>query len=119
MSTFIHKSSLIKKQRKWWKIPKLFFSPKYSLRIISFTACLIAIGSISYIWQWSNYLQIGYRIQALEVEKRKTLQRIDLLEIEASFLMRLERLEHIATTQMNMIQPTFPQRLIIPPLTDE
>lgn len=119
MSTFIHKSSLVKQQHKWWKTLTSFFSPKYSLRVISFTACLIAIGSISYIWQWASYLQIGYRIQALEVEKKKILQRIDLLEIEASFLMRLERLEYIATTQLNMAQPTFSQRLTIPPPTDE
>jgi len=119
MNAFIHKSSLVKKQSRWWKTLKSFFSPQYSLRIISFTACLIAVGSLSYIWQWANYLQIGYRIQALEAEKKKVLQRIDLLEIEASFLTRLNRLEHIAITQMNMIQPTSSQRLTPPYLTDE
>ncbi len=115
MDFYTHKSSTVRQQRKWWKVPTALFAPKYSFWVISFAVFLIAAGSLSYLWQWANYLQLGYHTQALEKEKVVLQQRIALLEIEVHFLSRLERVDHIATTQMNMRPPTPAQRFILQP----
>lgn len=115
MNVFPHRSSLIRRQHKWWQPLKVLFSPQYSLRTLAFATFLIAVGSIAYIWQWINYLQVGYHTQALEKEKIHLEQQISLLEIEVNFLSRLERLDHIATTRMNMQPPSPQQRVILNP----
>lgn len=114
MNVFPHRSRLIRRQHKWWHISKLWFSPQYSLQTIIVATFLIALGSLAYIWQWTHYLQLGYQVQAFNKEKTHLQERIALLEIEVSFLTRLERLDRIATTQMNMRPPSPAQRLTLP-----
>ena len=113
MNVFPRKSHMIRRQHKWWQFAKDWFSPQYSFRMVIVATVLIAVGSLSYIGQWANYLQLGYHTQTLEKEKIILQQRIALLEIEVSFLTRLERLDRIATTQMNMQPPSPTQRLIL------
>ncbi len=113
MNIFPRKSRMIRRQHNWRWFAKDWFSPQHSFRIVTIAAVLIAVGSLSYIGQWANYLQVGYRAQTLEKEKTVLQQRIALLEIEVSFLTRLERLDRIATTQMNMRPPSPAQRFIL------
>ncbi|MBF0289444.1 MAG: cell division protein FtsL [SAR324 cluster bacterium] len=113
MDFYTRRSSTVRQQQKWWHIPTVLFAPKYSFWVISFAIFLIAGGSLSYLWQWANYLQLGYRTQALEKEKVVLQQSISLLEIEVHFLSRLERLDRIATSRMNMRPPKPTQRFIL------
>lgn len=113
MANFSHKAYSVKRQHRWWKTPTILLSPRYSFRVMAFAACLIAIGSLSHIWQWTNYLQIGYRIQALEKEKEALQHRISMLHIEISYLSRLDRLDRLATRQLKMQPPTLSQRLVL------
>ncbi|MBF0279260.1 MAG: cell division protein FtsL [SAR324 cluster bacterium] len=113
MNIFQRKSHMIRRQHKWWKFAKDWFSPQHSFRLVIVAAVLITVGSLSYIGQWANYLQLGYRTQTLIKEKTALEKKIALLEIEVSFLTRLERLDRIATTQMDMHPPSPAQRLIL------
>ena len=113
MNIFPYHSRLVRRQHKWWHELKILFSPKYALRTALFAVLLIAIGSLFYIRQWTNYLQLGYQFQSLQEEKATLEQRISLLEIEVNYLTRPERLDHIATTQLDMQLPSPSQRLIL------
>lgn len=123
MNVFPHRRRSIRRQHKYRNFIKLLFSslfsPQYSLRTVLFATVLIALGSIAYIWQWAQYLQEGYDTQALHKEKTVLQKRIALLEIEVSFLTRLDRLDQIATEQMKMRLPSPAQRLTLPKPTDE
>ena len=114
MNVFPRRSRLIRRQHKYRHFVKLLLSPQYSLRTIIFATVLVALGSIAYIWQWAQYLQMGYHTQALLKEKTVLQKRIGLLEIEVSFLTRLDRLDRIATEQMKMRLPSPAQRLTLP-----
>ena len=113
MNIFPYHSRLVRRQHKWWHELKILFSPQYALRTALFAVLLIAIGSLFYIRQWTNYLQLGYQIQAQQEEKATLEQRISLLEIEVNYLTRPERLDNIATTQLDMQLPSPSQRLIL------
>lgn len=113
MNIFPYHSRLIRRQHNWWQAPEVLFSPQYALRTVLFAVFLISIGSLLYVWQWTSYLQLGYRMQALQKEKNTLEQRIALLEIEVNYLTRPERLDQIATTRLNMHLPPPDRRLIL------
>ena len=113
MNIFPYHSRLIRRQHYWWQVPEILFSPQYALHIVLFAVFLISIGCLLYIWQWTSYLQLGYRMQALQKEKNTLEQRIALLEIEVNYLTRPERLDQMATTRLNMHLPSPKQRLIL------
>ena len=113
MNIFPYHSRLIRRQHYWWQAPEILFSPQYALHIVLFAVFLISIGCLLYIWQWTSYLQLGYRMQALQKEKNTLEQRIALLEIEVNYLTRPERLDQMATTRLNMHLPSPDQRLIL------
>ena len=115
MNIFPYHSRLVRRQHKWWHALKILVSPQYALRTGLFAVFLIATGSLFYVWQWTNYLQLGYQIQALQKEKTTLEQKIALLEIEVNHLTRPERLDHIATTQLKMHVPSPSQLLILNP----
>lgn len=115
MKGYSHKSHLIKRQHQWWKTPNLLFSQRYSFQVMAIAITLIAFGSLAHVWQWTRFVQLGYQVQKLETEKKAIVNRIDLLEIEISYLSRLDRLDHLATSQLKMKPPSLNQRLSLNP----
>ena len=118
MNVFPHKSHTVKRQTQWWAAPEVLFSSKYLLQVISFAICLAAMGGLLYVWQWSNFTNIGYRIQKLEKQHSTLKSQIELLEIEISYLKRPKRLESIAKKQLKL-RPPKAQQLIIPKISSD
>ena len=68
-------------------------------------SAVIAIAALIYIAQWATFFQIGFRSQTLQRERDALSRRLGLLEIEVSFLSRLERVEKLALRDGRMIYP--------------
>jgi cell division protein FtsL len=68
-------------------------------------ALLLTLGSLLYLWQWMNYLQVSYDVQNLEKEHQQMSTRLEMLGVEIDYLSRPQRIETIAREQMLMGLP--------------
>src|SRR5512142_91312 len=70
-----------------------------------FIPLVIIVGLLLYVGGKVTIMRLGYRIEALERDKRE-LERINRsLKIEASSLASASRIEEIATKRLGMIRP--------------
>ena len=72
----------------------------------SYLKCIVLVfgGILSYLAYDVHVVKMGYEMSQMQKEK-KQLERIHSeLQIEISSLASLERIEHIATTQLGMIE---------------
>tara|TARA_B100001559_G_C16255547_1_gene509067 strand:- start:360 stop:614 length:255 start_codon:yes stop_codon:yes gene_type:complete len=66
---------------------------------------LVTAGCIFYLSQWMNFRQVAHRIDLLETNRSKLSSKLELLEVEISFLSRPQRLEYLAGGTMLMQPP--------------
>ena len=65
------------------------------------------------LWQRHQMVRIGYEIEQLRLERSELLRIQKELSIEVESLNALDRIERIATEQLNMKQPLPQQRIYI------
>ena len=114
IQTSRHKPVLLKKQYRWKKKSKLIQEALLSFKMVVLTSFLITAGCLFYIWQWTNYLHIGYQTQALENDKKELQNHLGLLKTEINFLTRPQRIEAIATKRAHMDNSTISQYFELP-----
>ena len=66
---------------------------------------LITMGCLFYLWQWMNYRGIAMDVDQLTKQHASQLYRIELLEVEISYLTRPQRLEVLVKNTMRMTSP--------------
>lgn len=74
------------------------------LRRVLLTIAVIC-GLILYVGEKVKIVQLGYRIEALEKEKRELERTNRSLRIEASSLASPSRIEAIAVKRLGMVRP--------------
>lgn len=68
-------------------------------------AIAIICGLILYVGEKVKIVQLGYRIEALEKEKRELERTNRSLRIEVSSLSSTSRIEEIAVKRLGMVRP--------------
>lgn len=76
-------------------------------------AFFIFLAVLLYVWQRVNVIEMGYRIEALERERKELLQKNKALLIEAASLGSPQRIEEIAISQLGMVRPSPGQMVFI------
>lgn len=76
-------------------------------------AFFIFLAVLLYVWQRVNVIEMGYRIEALEKERKELLQKNKALLIEAASLGSPRRIEEIAISQLGMVRPSPGQMVFI------
>jgi cell division protein FtsL len=72
---------------------------------------LMVAATMLYLWQHMVMVDLGYHIERSRTELAKlSHQRVELL-VEVASLSSLARIEHMARTQLDMVQPR-PQQLV-------
>ena len=66
---------------------------------------LVTIGCIFYLTQWMNFRQVAQRIDVLENKRLRLASKLELLEVEISYLTRPQRLELLVEKKMEMTSP--------------
>ena len=84
--------------------------------IISF--CMIAGALLFYSWTHSQMIEIGYQGQRLLESEKSALELREQLIVQEATLTTPERIERIATSDLNMAKLP-PSRMILPPLERE
>ena len=109
LKSLIHSSrrtpSSLKNQFRWKLVPGFIWKSVQSFRITLLIWGLVTAGCIFYLSQWMNFRQVAHRIDLLETNKSKLSSKLELLEIEISFLSRPQRLEYLAGGAMLMQPP--------------
>ena len=81
----------------------------YTMMMLGF---LITMGCLFYLWQWMNYRSIAMDVDQLTKQHASQLYRIELLEVEIDYLTRPKRLEHLASSLMQLQPPEHPPRFV-------
>jgi len=81
--------------------------------IISF--CMIAGALLFYSWTHSQMIEIGYQGQQMSESEKSELELQKQLIVQEETLTTPERIERIATTDLDMTKLP-PSRMILPPL---
>jgi cell division protein FtsL len=83
-----------------------------TLMIILFTCSLIVIGILSYIWRGVEIISMGYKMRAIYAQQSLLKEQRQKLILEKAALRSLKRIEHIASSQLNLVKPN-PDQIII------
>ncbi len=78
-----------------------------------FVALFIFLAVLVYVWQRINVIELGYRIEAMERERKELLQKNKALLVEAASLGSPQRIEEIARSQLGMVRPSPGQVIFI------
>ena len=109
LKSIIHSSrrtpNSLKNQFRWKLVPGFIWKSVQSFRITLLIWGLVTAGCILYLSQWMNFRQVAHRIDLLETNKSKLSSKLELLEVEISFLSRPQRLEYLAGGAMLMQPP--------------
>ena len=95
----------LKNQFRWKLVPRFIWKSVQSFRITLLIWGLVTAGCILYLSQWMNFRQVAHRIDLLETKRSKLSYKLELLEVEISFLTRPQRLEYLAGGTMLMQPP--------------
>lgn len=82
-------------------------------------AAVVALGGglLAYTWMHIEILRTGYRIDNLEKEAHRLLERERHLRLEAAYRAHPERVEERARRELGMQAPTLEQTLFYQELT--
>jgi len=75
------------------------------LRRLLIYGAAIVVPLLVYVWQRVEFLQVSYRVEALKKERQELQERNKQLTVERSFLTSPDRIEHLARTQLGLIDP--------------
>lgn len=95
----------LKHQFRWKLVPRFIWRSVQSFQITLLVWGLVTIGCIFYLTQWMNYRQVGHRVDSLETQRSILVSKLELLEVEISYLTRPQRLEALAEKTMLMASP--------------
>ena len=95
----------LKHQFRWKLVPRFIWRSVQSFHITLLVWGLVTIGCIFYLTQWMNYRQVGHRGDSLETQRSILVSKLELLEVEISYLTRPQRLEALAEKTMLMASP--------------
>jgi cell division protein FtsL len=83
-----------------------------TLMLIFVSCSLIVLGIISYIWRGVEIMSMGYKMKDIYTQQRTLKEQQQKLILEREALRSLNRVEDIATSQLNLIKPN-PDQIII------
>jgi len=86
-------------------VPRFIWRSVQSFQITLLVWGLVTIGCIFYLTQWMNYRQVAHRVDSLETQRSILVSKLELLEVEISYLTRPQRLEALAEKTMLMASP--------------
>lgn len=95
----------LKKQFRWKLVPRFIWNSFQSFHITLIVWGLVTMGCIVYLTQWMNFRQVAQRVGNLENKRLKLISKIELLEVEKSYLTRPQRLEILVEKKMKMKSP--------------
>mgnify|MGYP000650694854 CR=1 FL=1 len=95
----------LKHQFRWKLVPRFIWRSVQSFHITLLVWGLVTIGCIFYLTQWMNYRQVAHRVDSLETQRSILVSKLELLEVEISYLTRPQRLEALAEKTMLMASP--------------
>ncbi|MFL2738726.1 MAG: hypothetical protein EVA81_04900 [Proteobacteria bacterium] len=95
----------MKNQYRWKLVPRFIWKSVQSFHITLLVWGLVTIGCIFYLSQWMNYRQVAHRVEALETRRSKLVTKLELLEVEISYLTRPQRLEVLVGNTMRITSP--------------
>lgn len=95
----------LKKQFRWKLVPRFIWKSVQSFHITLLVWGLVTIGCIFYLTQWMNYRQVAQRVDLLENKRIKIFSKLELLEVEISYLTRPQRLDILVEEKMRMTSP--------------
>ncbi|HYS77323.1 MAG TPA: cell division protein FtsL [Candidatus Dormibacteraeota bacterium] len=75
------------------------------LRRLLIYGAAIVVPLLVYVWQRVEFLQVSYRVEALKKERQDLQEKNKQLTVERSFLTSPDRIEHLARTQLGLIDP--------------
>ena len=95
----------LKHQFRWKLVPRFIWRSVQSFHITLLVWGLVTIGCIFYLTQWMNYRQVAHRVDSLETQRSILVSKLELLEVEISYLTRPQRLEALAEKTMLKASP--------------
>ena len=95
----------LKNQYRWKLVPRFIWKSMQSFHITLLVWGLVTIGCIFYLSQWMNYRQVAHRVEALETRRSILVTKLELLEVEISYLTRPHRLEVLVGNTMRVTSP--------------
>ena len=75
------------------------------LRRLLIYGAAIVVPLLVYVWQRVEFLRVSYRVEALKRERQDLQEKNKQLTVERSFLTSPDRIEHLARTQLGLIDP--------------
>jgi cell division protein FtsL len=85
-----------------------------TLMLILFTSSLIVLGILSFIWRGVEIISMGYKMRAIYAQQSLLKEQRQKLILEKAALRSLKRIEHIASSQLNLVKPNPDQMIILP-----
>lgn len=95
----------LKHQFRWKLVPRFIWRSAQSFHLTLLVWGLVTVGCIFYLSQWMNYRQVAHRIDSLETHRSKLSSKLELLEVEISYLTRPQRLEFLVDKTMLTTSP--------------
>ena len=95
----------MKNQYRWKLVPRFIWKSIQSFHITLLVWGLVTTGCIFYLSQWMNYRQVAHRVEALETRRSILVTKLELLEVEISYLTRPQRLEVLVGNTMRITSP--------------
>jgi cell division protein FtsL len=83
-----------------------------SLMLILLTASLVVLGILSYIWRGVEILTMGYKMRAIYSQQTVLQEQRQKLLLEKAALRSLDRIEDLASRQLNLVKPN-PDQVVI------
>jgi cell division protein FtsL len=85
-----------------------------TLMLIFVSCSLIVLGIISYIWRGVEIMSMGYKMKDIYIQQRILKEQQQKLILEREALRSLNRVDDIATSQLNLVKPNPDQIVILP-----
>ena len=83
-----------------------------SLVLMVLCAVVLTVGAVFFLWQRYQFVRLGYEVNRLRQQQAALMEAIEPLEVEVRYLSRLERIEHLARTELGMHAPA-PSQVIV------
>jgi cell division protein FtsL len=80
--------------------------------LVVLCAVVLTVGAVFFLWQRYQFVRLGYEVNRLRADKAQLEEAIEPLEVEAQYLSRLERIDELARTRLNMHVPQ-PSQVIV------
>ena len=79
---------------------------------ILFTAGIVLVGALLYVWQHIQIIRLGYNLESLNSELSALTQEEKELTVKIAELKSLGRIEEMARRRLGMTEPT-PSQIIL------